>query len=260
MIFNLNKSTMKKSRLYIKPEITNEWTIEQIVKECPPKGWSKLFEETYDDLSNISEILKERELTYGHFVPDKKNLFRAFEITPLKKVKIVILGQDPYQTLRYDGTPVAQGLSFSIKKGDKLQPSILNIFKEIKNEILDFEIPDHGDLTNWAKQGVFLLNSALTTDKGISGAHSMPKSMLWNGFITKVFEYISRVNPNCIYFLWGKNAQKFEQYLGEKSIIFKCSHPSGYSADRGFFGCGHFKKANKILIEQGKEPIDWNLF
>lgn len=238
-----------------KKPITNDWTIEDISRKRIPYGWEALFEEAYEELVYISNNLEERNKTYGHFVPDKVNLFKAFELTPLHKIKVVILGQDPYHTILQDGTPVAQGLAFSIKKSGSMQPSLQNIFKEIKRTHQDFEIPNHGDLTFWAKQGVFLLNSALTTDRGVAGAHS--KFMVWNSFIIKVFEHIKRVNPTCIFLLWGKDAQKFKKYIGNKSIILETSHPSPFSVNRGFNGCGHFLTVNQHL--EAEDQINWNL-
>ena len=252
--------------------ITNENTVAQIAKYTAPKGWKKVFENAYDELKVISKTLAKREKKIGRSVPDKQNLFRAFHLCPVNKVRVVIIGQDPYQNLKDNGESVAQGCSFSVKKGDPIPPSLKNIFKEILRSYPDCKIGKHGCLEKWCKQGVLLLNVCLTTDVGVSGAHS--KFDFWMSFIIYVLEAISEANPQCIYLLWGKDAQKIESYLKKNPIVLSTSHPSPFSVTRGFEGCGHFKKVNKLLdptkqpkLAKGKThhwsilegPIDWSL-
>ena len=260
-----NKITKKKMG-----EIDNSWTISEIVNNHVPEGWEEVFEQAKTELENISESIEESEIKCGRIVPDKKNIFKAFELTKLKDIKCVIFGMDPYQNLYPDDTPVSTGLAFSIAKGRKMQPSITNIFKELNNSIDNFIIPNHGDLSSWASQGVFLLNIALTTEVGVSGAHS--KYLTWMPFMLKVVEAIGKVNPNCVYILLGKDAQKIEIDLkGKDTHYLKTSHPSGFSANRGFLGSNIFKRANELIMTKPPKtkknsapipepiPIDWNL-
>jgi uracil-DNA glycosylase len=268
----------KKSRLRIvedEPEVDNSWTIEEIAEKHPPRGWKKVFKSCKDELKSISDLLEERNRTHGHFTPNKCDLFNAFRLTPLKKVRVCLIGMDPYQNLYTDGVTVATGTSFSTRKGRPIQPSTMNIYKELQRNIPGFKIPKHGDLTAWTEQGVFLLNVCLTTEIGISGAHS--KYLIWMPFITKVLDAIQTHNPHCIFLLWGRDAQKLKSSLGGKAVVLEASHPSPYSVDKGenpFKGCRHFYQINQMLnpetAEKAKKsdpfpwpvlegPIDWSL-
>lgn len=248
------------------------YSIFEIVQKYPPVGWEQVFENSMTELQDISDKIQAIEEQGIRVVPDKNYIFRVFHMLPLNRVRVVILGQDPYQNVKSDGTTVAQGLSFSVKKGDTLQPSIRNIYTEINQSIPNFRIPNHGDLSSWVEQGVFLLNFSLTTDAGVSGAHS--KIHLWTGFITNVLKAITSVNNNCIFLLWGKEAQKIKKFIDTKCIVLEAAHPSGFSANRGFFGCGHFAEVNRLLDPEtapkpakGKShhwsvlqgPINWNI-
>ena len=235
--------------------IDNSWTVEDIAKRRAPLGWTKLFRDAINELTDISEILENDKKVNGRYYPDTKNLFKAFDLTPLNKVKVVIFGQDPYFNSNSDGTPQARGMSFSVKKGTKIPSSLQNIYKELKNTVVGFEVPRHGDLSGWAYQGVLLLNSCLTVTPGNPGSHKE----LWLGFVKKVINAILEVNEGCIFVLWGRKAQKIEKMLGGRATILEAAHPSGLSAHRGFFGCDHFNQINKLLADQGKIPINWNL-
>ncbi len=235
--------------------IDQSWSIEKIASEVVPKGWESLFEHAIPELKDISDILAKDEMKYGQFFPLKRDIFAAFHNTPLNNVNVVIIGQDPYHQRLADGNPRAVGLSFSVRQNDVIPSSLKNIYKELDETVRGFKKPDHGDLTEWTRQGVLLLNSCLTVRQGKPGSHSE----LWLGFINKVFKAISNVNPYCIYLLWGKEAQKLKPMLGEKSIIFEANHPSGYSAHRGFFGCNHFNLVNDTLIKHGKNAIKWSI-
>lgn len=235
--------------------VTNEWSVERIAKECPPYSWESVFKNAEHELKDISDILENDKKVHGRFYPDCKNLFKAFDLTPLTKVSVVILGQDPYPQTNSDGTPVAQGLAFSVKKGTKIPSSLVNIFKELKNSVEDFHVPTHGDLSNWSKQGVLMLNQCLTVRAGVPDSHKE----IWLSFIKKVVNAILDTNPNCIFVMWGSKAQKVKKMLGGRSIILEAAHPSGLSANRGFFSCNHFNKINDLLKSQGKTPINWNL-
>lgn len=239
-------------------EIDQSWSVIRIVKEQPPTTWERLFESSIAELEHISAMLQQEEEKHGEFFPLKKDLFATFYYTQLSKVKVVILGQDPYpQTIYINGknVPRATGLSFSVRPEDSIPVSLKNIYKEIYESVTGFVVPDHGDLRSWARQGVLLLNTSLTLIPGKSNSHAG----LWLDFINKVVKEIATVNPKCIYLLWGNDAKKLTSMVGEKSVILEASHPSGYSANRGFFGCNHFNLVNEHLLAQHKTPINWNL-
>ena len=180
--------------------------------------------------------------------PKPNNFFKAFEICPYEEVKIVILGQDPYHT-----PETANGLAFSVSKNQKLPPSLKNIFKEIQE---DLGIKNEkGDLTRWAEQGVLLLNSSLSVIEGMPSSHSQ---IGWQTFTDRAVKLIQK-KKNIIFMLWGNFAKQKKELIEDGNHILEASHPSPLSANVGFFGCKHFSKANKILVDQGLEPIDWSL-
>lgn len=184
--------------------------------------------------------------------PPGDDIFNAFETTPLDKVKVVIIGQDPYH-----GPSQAHGLSFSVRKGVRVPPSLQNIFKELSSDIEDFEIPAHGELTYWASQGVLLLNSSLTVQKAQAGSH---RGQGWEQFTDKVIEVLNSKKENLVFLLWGSPAQKKAAQVDKtKHLVLKAPHPSPLSAYRGFFGCKHFSQANQYLEHHNIEPIDWSL-
>ncbi|AEH39713.1 uracil-DNA glycosylase [Buchnera aphidicola (Cinara tujafilina)] len=182
--------------------------------------------------------------------PHNKLIFNAFFMTPFNKIKVVILGQDPY-CLENQAT----GLAFSVFKNTKIPPSLKNIFIELKN---NFNCPNkkmHGSLDSWAVQGVFLLNTILTVTKGLPGSH---KNYGWELFTDRIIKYINHFCIGIIFLLWGSIARKKKNIIdSNKHIILEASHPSPLSSYRGFFGCQHFLKTNNFLKKQGKSPIDW---
>lgn len=183
--------------------------------------------------------------------PPKREILSAFQLTPLKDIKVVILGQDPYHEVGQ-----AHGLAFSVKKGIKIPPSLRNIYKEIYLEG-EGKVFNHGFLESWARQGVFLLNSSLTVREGSANSHSR---IGWETFTDEIIKIINERREGVIFLLWGNNARSKKKYIDErKNIILETVHPSPLSANRGFLGCGHFKKVNDILKSKGKEKIDWNI-
>jgi uracil-DNA glycosylase len=183
--------------------------------------------------------------------PPGSLLFNAFNTTPFEKVKVVILGQDPYH-----GQGQAHGLCFSVQNGVAPPPSLLNIFKELQDDI-GVEIPNHGNLTHWAQQGVFLLNASLTVRAGEPMSHS---KIGWAEFTDTVIKKISELKKNVVFILWGKFAQEKRVLIDEsKHCILRSVHPSPLSAYGGFFGCKHFSKTNEYLTSKGIDPIDWSL-
>lgn len=238
--------------------IDQTWNIERIAAEAAPRTWEAVFADAKPELHDVSTILDEQEKQYGQYYPLKQDIFAAFNYTPLSNVKLVIIGQDPYhQTININGQtlPRAVGLSFSVRQEDTIPSSLSNIYSELENTVRGFKRPNHGDLKEWARQGVLLLNTCLTVRPGQPGSHGD----IWLGFVSKVFRAIAAVNPYCVYLLWGREAQKLKPMLGERSLILEAAHPSGLSAKRGFFGCNHFNLANDALIRQGKVGINWKI-
>ena len=183
--------------------------------------------------------------------PHPTKIFNAFNLTPFNKVKVVIIGQDPYH-----GKNQAHGLCFSVKDGVKIPPSLNNIFKEIKSD-LNIAIPNSGNLTSWAEQGVLMLNSVLTVRSGIANSH---KNIGWEIFTENVINIISSKLNNIVFILWGRQAQQKIKIINiDKHLILKSVHPSPLSAYNGFFGCKHFSKCNAYLKKFNKEEIDWTL-
>lgn len=236
--------------------ITQDWTIERIAKERPACGWEDVFRDAEPELHDVSEILEEDEKKHGMFFPLKRDIFRAFELTPLSQVKLVLIGMDPYpQRNSHSNRPRAQGLSFSVAKDDEIPSSLKNIYKELHDTVPGFITPTHGDLTEWACSGILLLNASLTVRPGSPGSHGD----IWLGFISKVLNAIARKCPHTIYLLLGSNAQKLSRYLPDNAVVVTAAHPSGLSANRGFFGSNVFNKINNILVKQGKTPINWQI-
>lgn len=242
-------------RLRIVQPIDQSWTVARIAEERPPAGWIDVFSDAKDELQDISEILAEDEQKYGHWYPLKKNIFRAFDLTPLNQVRVVIIGQDPYPQLNPNtGDPRAQGLSFSVSKDDDIPSSLRNIYRELANCIPGFVIPSHGDLTEWALQGILMLNMSLTVRPQQPGSHGQ----IWMGFIIKVLNAIAAVRSNAIFIMWGREAQRLRPHVGDHSIVLTSAHPSGLSA-KGFFGNCHFAEVNKLLTQMKETPINWQI-
>lgn len=215
-------------------------------------NWTKYIKAELDQnyLKELDKFLSKESISKTIY-PNKKDVFNAFKYTDLKNVKIVILGQDPYH-----GEDQAHGLSFSVLPEIKTPPSLRNIYKEI-NADLSYEIPKHGHLVSWAKQGVLLLNAVLTVEKANAGSHQKKG---WEQFTDKIIELINDECEGVVFLLWGSHAQKKGKNIDEsKHHILKAPHPSPLSAHRGFLGCGHFSKANELLEKQNKAAIDWSI-
>ncbi|WP_394127535.1 uracil-DNA glycosylase [Vibrio hepatarius] len=195
----------------------------------------------------------EAERAAGKVVfPPASDVFNAFKATEFADVKVVIIGQDPYH-----GPNQAHGLCFSVLPGVKTPPSLVNMYKELAQDIEGFEIPPHGYLQSWAQQGVLLLNTVLTVEQG--KAHSHAKSG-WETFTDKVIEAINQHQSGVVFLLWGAHAQKKGRFIDrDKHHVLSGPHPSPLSAHRGFFGCGHFSQTNAILTSQGQSAIQWQL-
>ncbi|TKC02656.1 uracil-DNA glycosylase [Pedobacter cryotolerans] len=198
-----------------------------------------------------SFLLEEKQKGFTVF-PKGTDIFNAFNHTPFDKVKVVILGQDPYH-----GQGQAHGLSFSVQKGITVPPSLKNMYKELVDEFPDFKIPNHGELTAWADQGVLLLNATLTVRAHEAGSH---QKRGWEIFTDFVISSLSEQRSGIVFLLWGKFAQQKEVLINtNKHFVLKAAHPSPFSAYNGFFGCKHFKTANEILAKQGMGEINWQI-
>ncbi len=204
---------------------------------------------SYNFKAIISKLESERK--HHTIFPENEMIFNAFNQTNFDDLKVIILGQDPYH-----GKGQAHGLSFSVPNGVKTPPSLRNIFKELKSD-LNLPISTNGNLNNWAKQGVLLLNSTLTVRGKEAGSH---QKLGWEEFTDSIITKISNKKEGIIFLLWGAFAQKKSILIDEKKHhILTAAHPSPFSAYRGFLGCKHFSKTNKILINNNKQPINWKL-
>ena len=216
-------------------------------------SWKEVLEDEFKKpyFRQISEHIKTEKAQGKIIYPPGSLIFNAFEKTPLHNVKLVILGQDPYH-----GPKQAMGLSFSVPRGIPPPPSLMNIFKELRDDT-GAPFPQHGDLTNWALQGVMLLNASLTVRAGEPMSHS---KIGWHIFTNAVISKISALKKNVIFLMWGKFAQeKIELVDMKKHVCLKAAHPSPLAANSGFFGCKHFSKTNNFLMKNGIDPIDWAL-
>jgi uracil-DNA glycosylase len=216
-------------------------------------GWKEVLkaEFTKPYFQNAVTFIKVEKAQGKVIYPPGPLIFNAFDKTPFNQVKVVLLGQDPYH-----GPGQAHGLSFSVPPGINPPPSLVNIFRELQNDV-GMPIPKSGDLTPWAQQGVMLLNAVLTVRANEPASHS---KVGWVEFTSSVIRKISDEKEGIVFLLWGRFAQEKQVLIDEtKHLVLKAAHPSPFSADKGFFGCRHFSKTNNYIIKQGKDPIDWSL-
>ncbi len=227
----------------------------QEVQKVDPKieeSWKEhlISEFTADYFKTLKSFLLEEKKRHAVYPPGSR-IFAAFDYTPFEKIKVVILGQDPYH-----GRGQANGLCFSVSDNIAKPPSLVNIFKELNND-LGIPVSENGNLEKWAQQGVLLLNATLTVRANQAGSHQKKG---WEQFTDRVIKILSDRKEGLVFLLWGKYAQAKEELIDNaKHHILKAPHPSPFSADRGFFGCRHFSKTNEILRSQGKEEVDWRL-
>jgi uracil-DNA glycosylase len=216
------------------------------------ESWKKVLGEEFDKpyfraLKSFLVEEKQRVLVY----PPGKNIFEAFNRTPFHNVKVVILGQDPYH-----GAGQAHGLCFSVPGGVAFPPSLQNIFRELQTD-LDIPYPKSGNLSRWADQGVLLLNATLTVRANQAGSH---QKQGWESFTDGAIQKLSEQRSKLVFLLWGKFAQNKKSLIDlSRHYVLEAPHPSPLSVYRGFFGCAHFSKANRLLVENGIKPINWNL-
>lgn len=218
------------------------------------KSWLTVLENEFDKdyMKKLKVFLQTQKQNKQLVYPQSSEIFNAFNLTPFDDVKVVILGQDPYH-----GHGQAHGLSFSVKEGVRLPPSLQNIFKELSTDINGFKTPVNGTLTKWAEQGVLLLNATLTVNAGSPGSH---QKQGWEAFTDAAIEAISDKKSGVIFILWGRFAQEKIRLIDEsKHFIIKSAHPSPFSAYTGFFGSKPFSKTNELLKQQGLKEIDWQI-
>lgn len=215
-------------------------------------GWDELLKDDFEseNYKNVRNFLK-KEYSERTIYPSMYDIFNCFKYTPLKDLKAVILGQDPYHNVGQ-----AMGLSFSVPNGIIPPPSLVNIYKELQSDLGIVPVKS-GDLTKWAKNGVLLLNTSLTVRSGMANSH---KNIGWEVFTDSVIKKISDNKENVVFLLWGGNARSKKKLIDtKKHLVLECAHPSPLSAYNGFFGCKHFSKTNEYLIKHGLSPIDWDL-
>lgn len=214
------------------------------------RSWFELLkgETEKEYFKSLQKFLYDERAHYTVY-PDDDNVFSALNYVPYDKVKVVILGQDPYHE-----PGQAHGLSFSVLDPTPLPPSLVNIYKEIEDDLAIKCLPS-GDLSRWAKQGVLLLNTTLTVRKHAAMSH---KGKGWEEFTGKIIELLAKREKPMVFMLWGSHAGQFASQIPSRHLVLKAPHPSPLSAYRGFFGCKHFSKCNEFLIKNGVEPIDWH--
>ena len=218
-----------------------------------PSSWLAHVESEFSQpyMKQLKLFLQAEKREGKTIYPASHSIFNAFKATPFNDVKVVILGQDPYH-----GVGQAHGLSFSVPKGVRTPPSLVNIFKEINRDI-GVPIADHGCLQSWAEQGVLLLNATLTVEQANAGSH---QGQGWELFTDKVIEVLSDQREHVVFLLWGSYAQKKGRVIDQnKHLVLRSAHPSPLSAYRGFIGNGHFSATNEYLEKHGQSPIDWQV-
>ena len=218
------------------------------------ESWKRFLEAEFEKeyMKKLRSFLQSQQEQKRIIYPGNSLIFNAFNHTPFEKVKVVIIGQDPYH-----GANQAHGLSFSVQKGVPVPPSLQNIFKELQAEYKDFQFPQHGDLSSWADQGVLLLNATLTVEASKAGSH---QNQGWEKFTDQVIQTLSEQRKGIVFLLWGKYAQAKAGLIDQsKHQVLMAAHPSPFSAYNGFFGCNHFIKTNEYLEKNGVKGIDWRL-
>ncbi|MHA3887232.1 uracil-DNA glycosylase [Stutzerimonas degradans] len=216
-------------------------------------SWRDALREEFDQpyMHELSAFLRREKVAGKVIYPPGPLIFNALNSTPLERVEVVILGQDPYH-----GPGQAHGLCFSVQPGVAPPPSLQNIFKELKRD-LNIDPPGHGYLQHWADQGVLMLNTSLTVEQGNAGSHA---GAGWQRFTDRIIEVVSERRPHLVFLLWGAHAQSKARLIDPtRHLILKSAHPSPLSAHRGFLGNGHFSRTNQFLRQHGMQPIDWQL-
>ncbi|MET0572457.1 MAG: uracil-DNA glycosylase [Pedobacter agri] len=217
-------------------------------------GWLAVLENEFekDYMKSLKAFLQKEKEAGANVYPKGSDIFNALNTTPFDKVKVVILGQDPYHNIGQ-----AHGLSFSVQRGIPVPPSLKNIYKELETDVEGFKRPDHGNLTHWAEQGVLLLNATLTVRANEAASH---QNRGWEVFTDEIIKSLSQKREHIVFLLWGKYAKQKAALIDQrKHYILTAAHPSPLSAHTGFLGSNHFSKTNQLLVQNNLKPIDWNL-
>lgn len=218
------------------------------------KTWTDVIgkEKTQPYFQHILQQVHAARLAGKIVYPPQEEVFNAFKLTPFENIRAIILGQDPYH-----GPNQAHGLAFSVKPGVATPPSLLNIYKELGTDIAGFQMPNHGYLVKWAEQGVLLLNTVLTVERGLAHSHA---NLGWETFTDRVIAAVNTHRQNVVFLLWGSHAQKKGQFIDRtRHLVLTAAHPSPLSAYRGFFGCRHFSHTNAYLRQHDMSEIDWQV-
>lgn len=226
--------------------------LKDMIIETIPLSWQSLFNELYQDFLKINQILEGKYQDHIIIFPEIHNILNIFYDLQPKNIKVLILGQDPYYTLDHQGYPYAHGYAFSTLSSE-IPSSLQNIMIEIKHEYPDLQLSGKGNLLPWVKQGVFLLNSALTVEMDQPGSHID----IWQPIINRIINYISIVNPKCVFLLLGSHARNKKNYINKNCLIITAPHPSMRSVNKGFLGCNCFIKINDILKKRKDTEINW---
>lgn len=216
-----------------------------------PDVWRSVLEPALAtaEAHRLAAFLEREKLAGKHIYPPDQMRFHALELVPPERVKVVILGQDPYH-----GAGQAHGLAFSVPDGIRPPPSLRNMFKELERD-LQVKAPSSGDLERWAEQGVLLLNTVLSVEEGKAGSH---QGLGWEAITDRIIQHVGHQSEACVFMLWGSHAQKKKPLIdGSRHFVLEAPHPSPLSAHRGFIGCGNFGKANAWLTAKGRSPINW---
>lgn len=231
---------------------SDKWS--DMLRANPPRGWNGLFDDyLLGEIDSIQHILEDKAI---EITPAPSNIFRAYRLTPLHNVKVVIIGQNPYHQVNSFGEKVANGLAFSTVVGFKVQPSLKTIYQMAARKLEEFVIPEHGDLSVWAKRGVLLLNTSLTSEIG------NPKNVMgkmWEKVIERTLEAVYQNNPDTVFVLWGRDAEECPLPNGGSVIKVVANHPSPMSDTNKFIEAASFVKVNELLVSKGISPIDWTI-
>lgn len=253
----LNKiSGYKKINVYDSSLTIDTFVLDQnskiydIAKYRTPYGWESIFQKCFKEFKVIDNFLQIDEEKHGKCIPLRRNIFKAFTYTPPRNVKVVILGNEPYGN--------GQGLAYSVDYDDFIPETLNYIYNElIRDPLVEFTRPNHGNLITWALQGVLLLNTCLTKRKNGTHIYSSTYS-IWTGFVEKILSSLIQYNKKIIFVLWGKSFKKYIPILGNATIL-ESSYPDKYGSRYGFYGCSHFSQINQQLTTLGLDPIDWNI-
>lgn len=221
-----------------------------------PVGWIKLLQDYQNEIRDVGIVISHLVKNKGvRICPEPWNIYRCFNLCPWYKVKVVIIGQDPYYQIGKNG-PVATGCCFENREGDGISRSLENIFLVLNKTVEGFEIPKTGDLRKWASQGVLLFNASLTTSEGVANEHKD----IWKFFPIRILQFLSKVQKNVVYMLWGAEAKKHITSINKNAnLVLEANHPVARSNVNSFLNCNHFNEANEYLIAHDKTPIDWHL-